>query len=233
MRATGSASKGRHRNRLWSFSRLSYSRHMLPMLRIIPVGGVLLAIMILVLALSPPGGLHSGLSPAAIAARGALMARGEHPEWRQFLILAATRRADELSRLRDLPGMPSRNDSAQDAARFAGLPAARSDADPDDETGSIADVPAMPMEIGETSSTELPVNAPEEKPPVIKSPERVRAPKDSRTRAKRPVHYTKLRGKPEPAGSFNLLEAIFGRQQTRQPADGSAQTSQPTAAIRN
>lgn len=216
---------------------------MLPILRIIPVGGVLLAIMILVLALSPPSGLHSALPPVAIAARGALMAREEHPEWRQLLILAATRRADELFRLRDLPGMPARNDSAKAAekiadkfaGKFAGLPAGRGDADPDDDTGSIADIPAMtmPMEIGETSSTELPVEAREEMPPVIKTPGRVNAPKDSRKRAKHPIHHAKLRAKPETAVPLNLLEAIFGGPQSKPLAAGSAQTSQPAAAIRN
>src|SRR5476651_2526969 len=98
---------------------------MLPILRIIPVGGVFLAIMILVLALNPPGGLRSA-TQAANSARGALMSLVEHPEWRQFLILAATRRADELARLSELPGMPSRSGNA-DLEKFAGLPRGRGD----------------------------------------------------------------------------------------------------------
>ena len=199
---------------------------MLPILRILPVGGVLLAIMIMVLALSPPGGPHSVLPPVNVVARGALMQQGEHPEWRTFLILAATKRAEELNRLRDLPDMPVR--SEQDAGKFAGLPAARGDADPDDETGSIVDIPAMnmPVEIGETSSTELPVNAREEKPPVIKTPERAKAPKDSRTKATRRVRHAKKPAKPEPP--FNLLEAIFGGS-NKQPAAGNTQASQPNS----
>ena len=50
-------------------------RSMLPILRILPVGGVLLAIMILVLALNPPGGSHPSLTPNVAPARGALMRR--------------------------------------------------------------------------------------------------------------------------------------------------------------
>lgn len=79
---------------------------MLPILRIVPVGGVLLAILILLLALTPPGGAHPPLSAKVIAARGPLIDRDDHPEWRQFLIHAALRRADELDRLRELPDRP-------------------------------------------------------------------------------------------------------------------------------
>src|SRR5437763_10788636 len=103
---------------------------MLPILRILPVGGVLLAILILVLALSPPDGSRSPLTAAIVPARGALVDRDRHPEVRQFLIHAALKRADELSRLRDLPDTLAR----PDGTRVAGLPSERSDTDPN-ETG--------------------------------------------------------------------------------------------------
>ena len=83
---------------------------MLPILRILPVGGVLLAILILVLALSPPDGARPPLNTTIAPARGALVAREHHPETRQFLIMAALRRADELSRLRELPDTPTRTE---------------------------------------------------------------------------------------------------------------------------
>ena len=142
---------------------------MLPILRILPVGGVLLAILILVLALSPPDGSRAPLSSAIGPARGALVDRDRHPEVRQFLILAALKRADELNRLRELPDTPARSDDAQ--SKVAGLPSERTDTDPD-ETGSINETPAVsiPIEIGEPSSTELPVTAPEESMPAIQKP---------------------------------------------------------------
>jgi hypothetical protein len=202
---------------------------MLPILRIIPVGGVLLAIMILVLALSPPGGPHPELAPAVLSARGALMQLREHPEWRQFLILAATRRADELNRLRDLPDMLVHGNRSQDAGQFAGLPIDRSDADPDDETGTISETPSatIPIEIGEPSSTELPVTAPEETPPVIRTPERIKAGQ------KKGVHHTrraKLLAKTEPAPQVDFFAALFGVPQGKPKSSGSAQLSQPTTA---
>jgi hypothetical protein len=220
--------------KLWSFARLSYAESMLPILRILPVGGVLLAIMILVLALSPPGGLHPVLPPTNLPARGALMLMSEHPEWRQFLILAATRRADELSRLRDLPDSPARTGSPKNAPRVAGLPAERAAAEPDDETGSITGMPGMtiPIEIGETSSTELPVTAPEEKPPVIRTPERVKAPEESRK--KKGVRQTRhakspslAAAKPESAAQFSLVGPYIDGQQSKQPSAGGQQTYQP------
>ena len=167
---------------------------MLPILRTISVGGVGLAIAILGLALIPPGRPSMRLADGDTTARGALIDRRNHPEWRQFLILAALRRADELSRLRGLPGASSgspdmppnlaSDDSLADFLRrapsidagegtkVAGLPVERGEVAPDDETGSINVAPSatMPIDIGETSSFELPVAPAEEKPPVARSP---------------------------------------------------------------
>ena len=105
---------------------------MLPILRILPVGGVILAIVILVLALSPPDGSRSSMTAAMAPARGALVDRERHPEVRQFLILAALKRASELSRLRDLPDSPVRTDDPPEAAKVAALPSDRNDADPEE-----------------------------------------------------------------------------------------------------
>jgi hypothetical protein len=52
---------------------------MLPILRILPVGGVLLAIFILFLALNPPDGPRAPLNTAMAPARGALIDVGHHP----------------------------------------------------------------------------------------------------------------------------------------------------------
>jgi hypothetical protein len=166
---------------------------MLPILRTISVGGVLLAITILALALGPPGGSHMQFTAVNMSAHGALIDASKHPEWRQFLILAALRRADELNRLRELPDTPLRlpeipdvapeyfppefpqvttNGSANASIRTVGLPPARGDINPDDETGSINVAPGatIPIEIGEPSSIELPVTPVDEKPPVQKLP---------------------------------------------------------------
>jgi len=173
---------------------------MLPILRIIPVGGVFLAIMILVLALSPPGGLNPALTIAALPARGPLMQLGEHPEWRQFLILSAIRRADELNRLRDLP---------------------------DDETGSITEIPSatIPIEIGEQSSTELPVTAPRENPPVITTPERAKVPNEIRKRGVHRARRAKALAKTNPPAPVDPFEALFASPQTKPKSGASAQAN--------
>ncbi len=173
---------------------------MLPILRTISVGGVLLAISIFALAVSPPAGVRVPLASIDPPASGALIDRRQHPEWQQFLILAALRRVEEVDRLRDLPDTPVRlpeipnitpNDvpgdlsftfpiTAPDPAaaqvgaaqvatpQVAGLPSAHKETNPDDDTGSINVGPdaAMSVEIGEQSSTELPLQPAEEKPPV-------------------------------------------------------------------
>jgi hypothetical protein len=110
-----------------------------------------------------------------MAARGALLGRADHPEWRQFLMLAATRRANELNLLRKLPGMPAR--TGDEVAR---LPTGRSSAESDEATGSIPEGSSLPLDIGEPSSTELPVTTQEEKPPVIRLPERGKLQNESR-----------------------------------------------------
>lgn len=150
---------------------------MLPILRTVSVGGVFLAITILGLALIPPGRPHMQFASDETAARGPLIDRRMHPEWRQFLMLSAVRRANEVERLNDLPSTPA--EPAPTAlqeevveSKVAGLPALREDADPEDQTGSINVAPSatMPIDIGATSSAELPIGAADEAPPVITLP---------------------------------------------------------------
>jgi hypothetical protein len=190
---------------------------MLPILRILPVGGVLLAIMLLVLAVERP---PSPLMLSMARVRGAMIDRKEHPEWPQFLMLAAIRRADELNRLRDLPDTPARTGPVPEAPKIAALPAVRNDPDPDpdgddDSTGSIMQPPAatIPVEIGEPSAFELPVSAPEEKPPVI-SPQRVRSRNESRLIRTHHARRTTTPAKTEAPSLFSFFDAIFGGQKT-------------------
>jgi hypothetical protein len=170
---------------------------MLPILRILPVGGVLLAILILVLAMSPPDASRSPLTTTIAPARGALLDRERHPEVRQFLIHAALKRADELNRLRELP------DALGNAAKVARLPGTRSDADPD-ETGSINETPAVsiPIEIGEPSSTELPMTKRDETRSATKAPEAAKPRHRVVNRARRP--------KVTPAPQLGLFDFLFG-----------------------
>jgi hypothetical protein len=203
---------------------------MLPILRIIPVGGVFLAIMILVLALSPPDGSHPRRVSGVMPSRGPLQQIEEHPEWRQFLMVAALRRADELGRLRDLPDAPLETQAKENDTpvndKVAGLPVERLDADPEDATGSIPDLPGatIPVEIGAASSAELPTAAPEEKPPVIK-PRRAKMPSESR---RRPVRVRQVKpAKPPAPAPQNIFEALFGSLSTKQ-ASNQTTSQQPT-----
>jgi len=156
--------------------------------------------MILVLSLSPPSGLNPGLAPTAMLARGALMQINEHPEWRQFLLLAATRRADEINRLRELQ---------------------------DEETGSINETTTatIPIEIGEKSSTELPVVAPAESPPVIRTPERIKPPRESRSKTLHHVRRAKILVRTQPAPPLNGLDTLFGAPPTKPVAGVRVRTS--------
>ena len=183
---------------------------MLPILRLIPVGGVILAIAILVLALTPPSGVRAPMSLDMAPARGALIASAEHPEWRQIFVNAALRRAEELNQLRYLPDTPLQSEveavtaepePPQKAEELAGVPTGRSDAEHEDVTGTIVQSPdaVIPVEIGEASSTELPLTQQEEKPPVIRLPQRTDPPHESHNVAPEPPKpTTEPKAEPEP-----------------------------------
>lgn len=199
---------------------------MLPILRIIPVGGVILAIVILVLALSPPDGSRSSMTAAIAPARGALVDRDRHPEVRQFLILAALKRASELSRLRDLPDSPVRTDDPPEAAKVAGLPSERTDVEaeearPMNETPGVS----IPIEIGEPTTADLPVTSREEAPPATRKTEPTKTVRENRHRA---AHRARHRiaantGLPRQPTLFDYL---FGGQQY-QPTYNGQQYQQP------
>jgi hypothetical protein len=133
------------------------------------------------------------LSHVVAPARGPLIEATEHPEWKQFLVQAAFRRADELERLLDLPASPmiieaviepavmkDENVEAAVVPEKADEPAAQSAAlapqrDPDvmeDITASIDEKPTgmMPVEIGASSSAELPLTE-QETLPQVRQPE--------------------------------------------------------------
>ena len=133
------------------------------------------------------------LSHVVAPARGPLIEANDHPEWKQFLVQAAFRRADELERLRDLPASPMIVEAAiepavittenvevtaapekveEPAAQVAVLAPAR---DPDvmeDITASINEKPTgmLPVEIGASSSAELPLTE-QETLPQVRQPE--------------------------------------------------------------
>ncbi len=204
---------------------------MLPILRLIPVGGVLLAIAILILALNPPG--DPRLKEAIAPLDGALIAREHHPEWRQLLILAAVRRADELRHLRELSDTlirsapPEAPPTVNKPAAIAAVPHNQNDAESEDMIRTIAQSPnpSIPVDIGETSSTELAVIPHEERPPVIMTPERNTSTDESDNaapeRAKLPLakrvreaRRARPVAKQQSSAHFNLFESPFGSGRT-------------------
>jgi hypothetical protein len=180
-------------------------------------------------------------------ARGVLITRSDHPEWRQLLIKAALRRAEELSELRLLPDSPlpstanergkTQTQDAQKPSEIAGVPTNQSDAQPEDATGTIVQSPdaAIPVGVGEASSFELPVTPQEERPPVIRTPESRRPSQESLNVApepakpvpqsqKRTVRHTpraRVAARTVAPLPFNLLELLFRsftvKQQTAKP----------------
>ena len=220
---------------------------MLPILRILPVGGVLLAIFILFLALNPPDGPRSPLNTTMAPARGALVDVGHHPETRQFLIMAALKRADELSRLRDLPDTPTRTAPAETAAiepapatpameepKVAGLPAGRIESDPEPDEPAVTETPkvSIPVETGEVSAPELPVPPKEtgsagENPEQAKQPAKEQAKPQHDTRRRVAHRARRAKAARAPQRPLNLFEALFGGQQYRNPqAPGTQQAAQ-------
>jgi hypothetical protein len=103
--------------------------------------------------------------------RGSIIEQAEHPELRQFLILDAIQRANELNRLRELLDTRAPFEAAPTASGVAGLPVDRSGSDPEDngETGLSVQSAATSVPV-DPSSIEVPVAHPEEKP-MVATPE--------------------------------------------------------------
>ena len=120
---------------------------MLPIRWTLPVGGVFLAIALLALVFNAPGESRLQISNVVLA-RSGIIEWGERPEWRQYVILSGIqRRADELSKLRELPDTSINTDVAPADSKIAGLPQ------------------TVPLDIADPLSIEFPVSAaPEEEP---------------------------------------------------------------------
>jgi hypothetical protein len=186
---------------------------MLPILRITTVGVVLLAVAILAMALRPQQTAYTQWPTTLGSARGALIAQADHPEWRQFLRLAALQRVEEIQKLRALPDTPARNDAAPPAAKVVGLPVEV--AEPEEVTGTIPTPagPTLPVDIGEPSSTELPVAKREETPPAI-TPALIKEHHESRARHRK---RAAKKPKPEAANSAAPDNAYIARAGTVNP----------------
>lgn len=215
-------------------------RPMLPLFRILPVGGVFLAILVLILALRAPG--DRALLPVSLTANGAQPNGNDDPQWRHVAIQAALQRANELVRLRDLPDTPPRSEPppvsepepsvqttvpAVETPKMAALPTERPDADPDPDsvTNSIDDAPAatIPIEIGAASSFELPVVLPEERPAIIRTPERTKPAHESRRKKGSRLAKPKAPNPPaQRAPQLGLLEELFSAPR---PNTGAAQST--------
>lgn len=188
---------------------------MLPILRMTSVGVVLLAVAILAMALRPQQTTHARWPTTLGPARGALIAQADHPEWRQFLNLAALQRADEIQKLRALLDTPVKNSDPEPATTFIGFPVDHDGAEPDDTTSTIPTPAgsALPVEIGEPSSTELPVAKHEETPPAI-TPALLKQRQESRTHHRK--RATK-KPKPEPGHSLVRDDSYMARADARNP----------------
>lgn len=147
---------------------------MLPIRWIFSGGGALLAIAVLALAFTAPERPRTRM-PNAKTVRSTFIELGERPEWRQFVILSAIeRRADELSRLRELPDTPVRTVSV--APEIAGLVAHRNDPADADETEMNMQAPAaiVPADVGESLAIEFPVAAADEDTSAPKTQQQVK-----------------------------------------------------------
>jgi hypothetical protein len=166
------------------------------------------------------------LARVELAARGPLIAADDHPEWKQFLIQAAYRRAGEIDRLRELPVTPmivapepEPEPAVAPDEKTAALPKLETPADAisEDITGAINEPPAgaIPVEIGEASSTELPLSE-REAIPTMQSPESLKLPNDSQHKpAVKPRAKARIKPPAKPAEEPDLLTRIFGSRPTQ------------------
>jgi hypothetical protein len=187
-------------------SRLSYAQLVLPLFRTMLAGGVL-AILALLAGFVMPSTLARPIAPA----RGPLIEAAQHPEWKQFLVQTAYRRADEVERLRGLPDRPTivPIPAPVKPVQVAELPPPHIVIAPEDVTGSIDDSGpgAMPVDIGETSATELPIQQ-FDVPMPIERPETLQR---NQSQRKAPARHVAKRVKPAPAKPEpDFLTKLFG-----------------------
>ena len=188
--------------------RLSYAQPVLPLFRTMLAGGVVAILALLAgFAIPAPSTLARPMPPA----RGPLIEAAQHPEWKQFLVQTAYRRADEVGRLRELPNVPTLVPVPDPIkpVQVAELPPARIVIAPEDVTGSIDDSGpgVMPVDIGEASATELPVQQ-FDVPMPIERPETLRRNQSQRTT---PARHLAKRVKPAPPKTEpDFLTKLFG-----------------------
>src|SRR5215467_804342 len=118
---------------------------MLRIFWILPGGCTLLAIIILALSFGTLDRPHSQSIPNVAQTRFAVIELGEHPEWRQFIILSGDRRANELNKLREMPDIKGANDVASDIPMVAAQPA---------------------VDTGASTPVQAPIAAPDENHPI-------------------------------------------------------------------
>jgi hypothetical protein len=195
--------------------RLSYAQLVLPIFRTLLVGGVLVMLALLAGFVAPePTSLARPIAPA----RGPLIESTEHPEWKQFLVQAAYRRADEIGRLRDLPDIPTimpappveeQKPLVAAPEQLANLPPTQTDSTPAEGTESIDEAAAavMSIDIGEASATELPLNDQELQPPVQRPQSLERLIENRKLPARR---HAKVRAKLPAEPQADFFTALFG-----------------------
>lgn len=218
---------------------------MLPLLRVMLLGCVLIATLGLAAGFKIAAAPEPNFARLERPARGALLDPDQHPEWKQFVVQAAYRRAEELNRLRVLHDRPAAMPPVvtapaappSDDIQTAGLPTTDAEAKPDEEddvTGSTVERTlndVIPIEIGETSSTELPLGPP---PATIapEQPKRLQLPDESSTAPQAvPDAATAVEAKPE-TGTTTATTAPEAKPavETKAAADTKPVAAKPAAA---
>jgi len=126
---------------------------------ILPGGCALLAIVILALSFRTLDRPHSQSMPNVARTRFAVIELGEHPEWRQFLVLSADQRANELNRLREILAIRA-NDVASDTPIVAAQPASRNN--PDLDESNALSLQSRAAGNGASAPIQAPIATPDE-----------------------------------------------------------------------
>lgn len=171
----------------------------------------------------------------------------EKADWRGFVFRAALRRADELSRLRDLPDTPMRQEEplpapiepAAPEPKVSSLPDTASDAVPEDTPSNpVAETPTitMPVDLGETTTIEVPVTLPAD--PPLPPVQQIKPTTGVASAQKTVRKHRKRRPKTQTAANANASVAnvpsnpflwLFGGGNTTQVTASAQTTTQPTS----